>query len=362
MLKPTILEGCHLDRIVNFFKRDDVALYTTLAIIIVILFFLKPFLSLILFVVIFSFLGHVGTRNLRKFLPLNQPVATVLLYIVAIGLFVMVVVVAAPLLADQFSGLPKMIESTIDKHPVFDKQVYAWLQKGIHNSSILKHGSELAVSGLVKLGHVGRGIEHVVLAVFLSFIFNLTYTHLKHFGHAFLHSRYQQVFINIYTLAAKFITILGTVIETQLIICSINTVLMTLGLWLIGMPSLLVLALIVFVLGLIPVAGVLISLIPLSIIGFSVNGFVTVLEVLLLVIVIHAFESYFLHPRLMANATALPIFVTFVTLIVSEEIFGTWGLIVGIPIVAFFIDVLGVHVREKRPQTIKQSIHSEIDN
>lgn len=351
-----------MDHIINFMKRDDVELYTTLIVIILVLFLLKPFLSLILFVVIFSFLGHVGTRNLRKILPLNQPFATVILYALTIGLFVMIVVVAAPLLVDQFSGLPKLIETTIDKHPVFDKQAYTWAQKAIHNSSILKHSSDLAVTGLVKLGHVGRGVEHVLMAVFLSFIFNLTYTHLRNFGHAFLHSRYNRLFINIYTLASKFISILGTVIETQLIICSINTILMTIGLWIIGMPSLLVLALIVFVLGLIPVAGVLISLIPLAVIGFSVNGLITVLEVLILVVLVHVFESYFLHPRLMANATALPIFVTFITLIVSDELLGTWGLIVGIPIVAFFIDVLGVNICKQRPKNIKQSIHSEIDN
>ncbi|WP_412990109.1 AI-2E family transporter [Pediococcus siamensis] len=351
-----------MDRIINFFKRDDVELYTTLVVIIGALFLLKPFLSLILFVVIFSFLGHVGTKNLRKILPLNQPIATVILYLLVIGLLVVVVSVAAPLLAEQFSGLPKLIEETIDKHPVFDAQVYDWLQKAIHNSSLLKHGSDLAVTGLIQLGHVGRGVEHVIMAIFLSFIFNLTYNHLQHFGHAFLHSRYKRIFINIYTLATKFVTILGTVIETQLIICTINTILMTIGLWIIGMPSLLVLSLLVFILGLIPVAGVLISLIPLSIIGFSVNGLITVAEVLILVVIIHAFESYFLHPRLMANATALPIFVTFITLIISDEIFGTWGLIVGIPIVAFFFDILGVSIRQKRPDNLKQSIHSELDD
>ena len=350
-----------MEQIIHFLKREDVELYGTLLGIIIVLFLLKPFLSLILFVIIFSFLGHVGTKKIRKLLPLNQAVATVLLYIVVIGLFVTIVVVAAPLLADQFSGLPKLIETTINKHPVFDKQAYTWAQKAIHNSSILKHGSNLAITGLVKLGHIGQGIEHVLIAIFLSFIFNLTYNHLRNFGHAFLNSRYKHFFNNIYKLAAMFIHIFGTVIETQLVICSINTVLMTIGLWIIGMPSLLVLGLVVFILGLIPVAGVLISLIPLSVIGFSVNGFVTVLEVLILVVLIHAFESYFLHPRLMANATALPIFVTFVTLIVSGELFGTWGLIVGIPIVAFFIEVLGVNIRKRRPKNLKQSIDSEID-
>ncbi len=355
------MEGLYLEHIIKFFKSEDVELYSTLVGVIIVLFLLKPFLSLILFVIIFSFLGHVGTKNLRKLLPINQPIATILLYVLVIGLFVTIVGVAAPVLADQFSGLPKLIEKTIDRHPVFDQQMYTWAQKAIHNSSVLKHSSDLALTGLIKLGHVGRGIEHVIMGVFLSFIFNLTYNHLCHFGQAFLNSRHKHLFNNIYKLAAMFVHIFGTVIETQLIICSINTILMTIGLWIIGMSSLLVLGLMVFVLGLIPVAGVLISLIPLSVIGFSVNGFVTVFEVLILVVIVHIFESYFLHPKLMANATALPIFVTFVTLIVSGELFGTWGLIVGIPIVAFFIELLGVNVRKQRPKNLKQSIDSEIE-
>lgn len=104
----------------------------------------------------------------------------------------------------------------------------------------------------------------------------------------------------------------------------------------------------VFFLGLIPVAGVLISLIPLVIIAFATGGLIRLLEVLLLVVLIHLFESYFLHPRLMANATNLPIFVTFITLIVSEQLFGVWGLIVGVPLVAFLLQVFDVRLASVR--------------
>jgi predicted PurR-regulated permease PerM len=44
----------------------------------------------------------------------------------------------------------------------------------------------------------------------------------------------------------------------------------------------------------------------------------------------------------MSSRTELPIFYTFVVLMVSEKLFGTWGLIVGVPIFTFLLDIMGV--------------------
>ena len=101
-------------------------------------------------------------------------------------------------------------------------------------------------------------------------------------------------------------------------------------------------------LSLVPVAGVLISMIPLTLLGFASGGLIRVVWIIVLVILIHAFESYFLHPRLMADRTDLPVFVTFITLIIMESLLGAWGLIIGIPIVSFFLDILGVQNSEPR--------------
>ena len=61
-----------------------------------------------------------------------------------------------------------------------------------------------------------------------------------------------------------------------------------------------------------------------------------------MIALIHMFESYFLHPRLMASRTELPVFLTFATIIVMEHLLGAWGLIIGVPIVAFILAILGV--------------------
>ena len=134
----------------------------------------------------------------------------------------------------------------------------------------------------------------------------------------------------------------GKVIEAQFIIAIVNTVLTVISLWIMDFPQLFGLGIMIFFLGLIPVAGVIISLVPLSLIAYTVGGFVQVLYILIIIVIIHAIEAYILNPKLMSSKTDLPIFYTFIILIFSEHFFGVWGLIIGIPIFVFLLDVLEV--------------------
>lgn len=98
----------------------------------------------------------------------------------------------------------------------------------------------------------------------------------------------------------------------------------------------------IFLLGLIPVAGVIISLVPLVVIGYSIGGIMTVIYVVIAIVIVHGIETYILNPNLMSSKTNLPVFYTFIVLIFSEHFFGIWGLIVGIPVFVFILDVLEV--------------------
>lgn len=95
-------------------------------------------------------------------------------------------------------------------------------------------------------------------------------------------------------------------------------------------------------LGLIPVAGVIISLVPLSIVAFNGGGLVQVVYVLIMIVFLHAFEAYILNPKLMSSKTKLPIFFTLSILIVSEHLAGVLGLIIGIPVFMFILDLFEV--------------------
>ncbi|MCB2484435.1 AI-2E family transporter, partial [Listeria monocytogenes] len=78
--------------------------------------------------------------------------------------------------------------------------------------------------------------------------------------------------------------------------------------------------------GLIPVAGVIISCIPLVLIAYSGGGFQDVVYILITVVIVHAIEPYILNPKLMSSKTNFPVFYPFIILIFSETFFGVWGL------------------------------------
>ena len=61
-----------------------------------------------------------------------------------------------------------------------------------------------------------------------------------------------------------------------------------------------------------------------------------------MILVLHTLETYVLNPKFMSSKTELPIFYTFVVLLLGGHFFGTWGLIVSVPIFTFFLDILGV--------------------
>ena len=135
-------------------------------------------------------------------------------------------------------------------------------------------------------------------------------------------------------------------IEAQFIIAIINTILTVLVLMVLGFPQIIGLAIMIFFLGLIPVAGVIISLVPLTLIAFTIGGFLKVVYLFIAIMVIHAIEAYILNPKLMSSKTDLPVFYTFVVLIFSQQFFGVWGLIIGIPVFVFLLDVLDVTNKE----------------
>ncbi|MNP46211.1 hypothetical protein D3C76_1401920 [compost metagenome] len=106
----------------------------------------------------------------------------------------------------------------------------------------------------------------------------------------------------------------------------------------------------IFLLSLIPVVGFVISLIPLCIIGYNIGGIAMTIYVLVMIAILHFVEGYFLNPKLMSSKMNLPMFYTFIVLLFSEHYMGVWGLILGIPIFVFFLDILEIN-RDNKIET-----------
>ncbi|MGH2227042.1 AI-2E family transporter, partial [Enterococcus faecalis] len=79
--------------------------------------------------------------------------------------------------------------------------------------------------------------------------------------------------------------------EAQFFIAVVNTVNTTLALAIIGFTQLPNLAIMIFILSLVPVAAVIISCIPLSFIAYTQGGLDDGIYILALITIVHLFES-----------------------------------------------------------------------
>ena len=313
-----------------------------LLLIIAVLYAAKGMMNTILLTFIFTYLIVHWIRLLQRFVPHLPPVLIVIVtYILLILGLYYVVTDYLPLLVEQ---IVKMVDSLIKFYQSPDmKTTLQWVNRYVSNGTIIsqaKHGMQLAVSTLTSLGTLTFAF---VMSLILSFFYTIELRQMNEFSRQFLSSKSLGWFFNdLYYFGKKFVNTFGVVLEAQFFIAICNTVITMICLTFMHMPQIFALGLMVFILSLIPVAGVIISLVPLSMVAYSVGGWRYIAYILIMVVVIHAIEAYVLNPKFMSSRTELPIFYTFVVLLVSEHLFGTWGLIVGVPIFTFLLDIADV--------------------
>lgn len=339
----------YMDSLLDIFRRKEVKRLIIFALIIFILFSVRSMMNVILLTFIFAFLMNRLVEFTIKRVRLNRTLLVVLLYTMIVGALTFGIAKYLPIITVEISQLVKRITTFSATTPdnvfinyietiISSNQIAAYLENGF--SFLLKSFNDLSKTSI-----------QVLLALILSLFFLIEKPRLKEFTGKFKNSKIAPFYYEIEFFGAKFTRTFGKVIEAQFIIAIVNTILSVLILMALGFPQIIGLAIMIFFLGLIPVAGVIISLVPLTIIAFTIGGFLKVIYLFVAIMVIHAIEAYILNPKLMSSKTDLPVFYTFVVLIFSQHFFGVWGLIIGIPVFVFLLDVLDV--TNKEPKTSK---------
>ena len=195
----------------------------------------------------------------------------------------------------------------------------------------------------------GAILLQFVFALILSFVFLLDRKKLKNYlsrvkksNFSFLHYEYKIIF-------DKIIRSFWLILKAQSLIALANATLTIIGLFIIGtaflpglwFPYLLTLWLVVFIFGFVPVVWVFLSSIPIMLVWFSAAwSFGIVLAIILLILIIHTIEAYYLNPRIVSNFLELPVSLTFVILFVWEHLFWIAGLLVWVSLFYFITELL----------------------
>lgn len=139
--------------------------------------------------------------------------------------------------------------------------------------------------------------------------------------------------------------VIGSYVRAQLISASIVGGGVFLGLFLLDIDFAITLGLLAGVLGLIPIIGAIIGAIPGILVVLATDPG-KLAWVILVYLIVQFIESNIISPRIQGRALRLHPIVIMTTLVVASDIFGLWGVLIGVPMVAIARDVFTYFYRE----------------
>ena len=229
---------------------------------------------------------------------MNEKAVTVTLYLLLVAGIVAVIYKYLPIVTQQITQLFDLIASfNLDPD---DNEIARYLAptfEKIELGKYLEQGVDLTLKNITNIGKI---IMQILISLILSLFILLEKNRIIEFTAKFKDSKIGPLYDELHYFSRIFIRSFGKVIEAQFIIAAVNCVLSVIALSIMGFPHLIALGIMLFILGLVPVAGVIISLIPLSIIAYSIGGLMYIVYILVIVMVLHAIEAYFLNPKLMS--------------------------------------------------------------
>jgi len=137
----------------------------------------------------------------------------------------------------------------------------------------------------------------------------------------------------------------------QMITMTVVFVVTWLGLLVIGIPGAFILGVQAGLLTFIPTVGALLGGLIIVLASIS-SGWVAVGSAFVLLLGVHALESYILTPIIQREAIDIPPATLFAFQILLGVVFGVWGLALALPVMAV-VKVILVYLREDRPKTIE---------
>jgi predicted PurR-regulated permease PerM len=121
-------------------------------------------------------------------------------------------------------------------------------------------------------------------------------------------------------------------VRARLLVSAVVGALATLGLWAIGMPSWLVLGIIVGLANLIPTLGSFIGAVPVILVSLLTRPPAFLFAAVAVMLVAHAVDGYILSPIVLKETTDLHPIVVLLTVVAGAEVLGLWGVFLAIPL------------------------------
>lgn len=332
----------------SLWEKEIIRKVFAFILMIVIVYFLRKVIDVFLLTFLFTYLIYnvqeFIINNLKPFIKINQLFMTIAVYSIIFILLGYFIYKFVPIIISQSISIINEFNDVKFKTNI--NQIEEYLFPLIGKVDIEEYIKNEANSIFELIANIGKWGINILISLILSLFFMLEKSRVGSFLKKFENSRISSISKYLKMFGINFLNSFGKVVQVQILIAVTNTVLSITALSIMGFPQLIALAFMIFMFSLIPVAGTIVSLVPLSIIAYNIGGIVKVIYVLAVIALLYLLESYVLNPQFMSVKTHIPVFIVFVILIISEHFMGIWGILIGIPLFMFILDLLDVNLNK----------------
>ncbi|HAR63122.1 MAG: hypothetical protein DKM50_05760 [Candidatus Margulisiibacteriota bacterium] len=339
-----------MNEFITYFKQNFIGYITLLLICWVV--FLTDLVVLFIFLLFIYLLTDVVTRDSRKWIPLVP--ATLLfwsLYILLIGLFSLIVFRLVPLISVDASHYFNTIWQDTRVFLFFLIEKY---QLSIDLAALKQQAFDQLTKSFGQAIHIFNNVSKMVayflFAIVLNFLFYREGKQIEKVFTSTPNSLLAYIYQFLLARLQRFYTYFRKVMGGQVVISCINVLLTLVVISVLHIPHKITLLFLVFVFGLVPVLGNLISNTILTVTALVSSGVISALICLVFLIAIHKLE-YFLNSKIIGAIIRLPMSVILLSLLLGEVILGVWGMMIAIPLVLTIKDELEIlHPPKKTSQ------------
>jgi predicted PurR-regulated permease PerM len=183
----------------------------------------------------------------------------------------------------------------------------------------------------------------ILLVLLLSFFISVDIPKMRQGIRKLRDSRVRFIYDEISPGLISFGRLIGRSFAAQGKIAALNTLFTYfLCIWLLDIQHGVFLSVVVFICSFIPVVGVVLSGLPITLVAITQEGgsILLGLEAIGLILIIHFIETGIFNPRILGSMLHLHPVLVLAILAIGEHFFGVWGLLLGVPVAVYIIRFL----------------------
>ena len=315
------------------------------------LFLFRDMFGLVFITYILCFVTHSIIEAVPKKLNLNRRLLIGIIYLLFLVVIAALVFLVMPRLVGEARSFGEQIPASLQKLEAwalatennYALSAFERIKEFLSPDQMLFRGWAMGRALLEKGLHY---TSWFFLGLLFSFMIMLDLPKLLTGVHSLRFTRLAEVYEETAGSVVLFARVVGENFRAQIIIAAINTILTAIGLYLLGIKAVVLLSTIVFFCGLIPVLGVFISSVPIFLMAVNTGGMALGVWSMVMIVVIHAIEAYFLNPRIVSAVMSLNPVMTLIILYIAHSLIGIWGMLLGVPISVYIYRQI---VLERKP-------------